>query len=138
MHQATITVAYVNQPRAAGGKKGSIKDKEGRYFGVWADRLSQFVPGKTYDVEYTIEQWQGKDQYNIKSAILRGAALPPSNHNGAPPLNGDREKGIACHVRENNITRIAVALINGGSETNAAFITAAEAYDRHLRSGAVQ
>lgn len=138
MHQATITVSYVNQPRTATGKKGSIKDREGRYFGVWKDRLSQFEAGKTYDVEYTIDQWQGKDQYNIKRAKLRGAALPPPpaghNSNGNGQSNPSRDKQISVLALVKPwIEKIPV----GDAEAmTTAIMAAMTAYDRTLGAAA--
>jgi hypothetical protein len=64
--QTQIEVAYVNDPKP-GGKKGSVKTKDGAYYGVWADKLSLFKPGGTYEVEYDESQFQGKTYRNIKT-----------------------------------------------------------------------
>lgn len=48
---ATVTVAYVNPPKE-GKRKGSIKDSAGVYYGVWTDKLSNFEPGETYEIDY--------------------------------------------------------------------------------------
>ena len=65
MATATVTVKFVNQPRE-GKKKGNIKTADGQQYGVWADKLSQFQPGKTYEIEYESEEWQGKTYHNVK------------------------------------------------------------------------
>lgn len=145
MHEATITVSFVNQPRQAGGKKGSIKDSEGRYWSVWADKLGQFEVNKTYDIAYTSDTYQGKEYHTVKSATLRGApvpqqaAPPPAGHNNPPNGNGhshvnghDKEKAIAIHVRANNITRLACALVGAGTPPDRAVDMAAAAYDAVL------
>lgn len=63
--QATVTVKFVNQPKD-GKKKGSIKTMDGQTYGVWADKLNQFQQGKTYELEYESEEWQGKTYLNAK------------------------------------------------------------------------
>lgn len=101
MQQTTITVQYVNQPRASGGKKGSVKDSEGRYWGVWADKLDQFKAGQSYDILYETSQWQGKDQHTIKSASARGAAVPATNGHTTPrqpTAPTDAERMFVCSI----------------------------------------
>lgn len=53
MPTASIVVGYVNQPKE-GKKMGSIKTKDGAYYNVWPDKLGQFQPGNSYDIEYTV------------------------------------------------------------------------------------
>ena len=67
----TITVQYVNQPRG-NSKKGTIKSSDGRYFGVWPDKLSLFEANHSYTIEFDQEQYQGKT-YNQFTRIVDGA-----------------------------------------------------------------
>ena len=80
MHTETIQVQYVNPPNP-GGKKGSIKTTDGKLFGVWANKLSEFKPNETYAVEYTEEEWRGQTYRTITKAALeanRTASPSPS------------------------------------------------------------
>lgn len=72
MPTATITPAYVNQP-APGKKEGSIKLKDGSFYGVPPAMLSQLQPNNTYEVEFTEREWNGKIFRSIKSAKLVSA-----------------------------------------------------------------
>ena len=51
LHKATITVAFVNQPKE-GKKTGTVKDTNDQFWLVWPNKLSQFQPGETYEVVY--------------------------------------------------------------------------------------
>lgn len=76
MQTQTVSVAYVNPPKNPKGP-GSIKDTEGRYWKVWPKDtpLDRFVVGQSYDVAFETEQYQGKDQYIVKTATPRGAPV---------------------------------------------------------------
>jgi len=55
---ATITIKYVNAPKE-GKSRGSIKGANNEFFGVPANKLSQFEPGMTYDIRYTQDgEWR--------------------------------------------------------------------------------
>jgi hypothetical protein len=51
LETATVKVQYVNMPKE-GKKKGSIRDSEGDYYGVWADKLHDFQAGETYEITF--------------------------------------------------------------------------------------
>lgn len=107
MHTQTITVQYINPPKQQGGKKGSVKDTEGRYWGVWADKLGQYEQGKSYDILYETTQWQGKDQHTIKSASPRGAGVAPAANGNATPRQPtaptDAERMWVCSLMNASI-----------------------------------
>jgi hypothetical protein len=75
MPTASITPQYVNEPKGKG--PGNIKTADGRYFKVWKQSkvpgtatLSDFVAGKTYDIEYNEEEpYNGKEQYMITKIV---------------------------------------------------------------------
>jgi len=85
LHRATVTVAYVNDPKP-GKKIGSIKDDQGHYWSVWPNMLKQFEPGETYELDYE----QNGAFRNIKAHRHitpyghqpRGAAQPAPQQNG--------------------------------------------------------
>jgi hypothetical protein len=81
MPSGTITVKYVNQPKA-GKKKGTIKSADGQMFGVWANQLSEFTPDMIYEIEYSEEAWNGQTYRTISKATPKATA-PASNGNGA-------------------------------------------------------
>lgn len=68
MAQTTITVSFVNPPKA-GKKKGSVKTTDDRIFGVWPDKLGLFQPGGTYVVDVEEREYQGTIYKTIKSIV---------------------------------------------------------------------
>ena len=78
-----VTVAYVNPPKD-GGKKGSIKDMHGRYFGVWPDKLALYQKGNTYEIEYDVEEYQGRTYRNVKRIINGAGGTHAPSGRGAP------------------------------------------------------
>jgi len=65
-----VTIAYVNPPKP-GKKQGSIKTEDGRYFGVWPDKLGGFQKGMTCTIDYevsTASDGSGRQFYNLKNA----------------------------------------------------------------------
>ena len=88
MHTETIQVQYVNPPNP-GGKKGSINSTDGKLFGVWANKLSEFKPNETYAVEYPEEEWRGQTYRTItKAALEANRTASPSTQ---PSRNSHRE-----------------------------------------------
>lgn len=83
MNTATVTVAFVNPPKGT-AKKGTIKGKDGAIYGVWADKLNQFQPGKTYQIEYETSEYQGKNYTTVKKWTEAQAqqSAPAANGNG--------------------------------------------------------
>src|SRR4029078_174281 len=65
-----VTIAYVNPPKP-GKKQGSIKTEDGRYFGVWPDKLGGFQRGMVCTIDYevsTATDGSGRQVYNLKNA----------------------------------------------------------------------
>ena len=96
MHTETMQVQYVNPPNP-GGKKVSIKTTDGKLFGVWANKLSEFKPNETYAVEYTEEEWRGQTYRTITKAALeanRTASTSPqpsrNSHRETSPTDAER------------------------------------------------
>ncbi len=79
MPTGTITVKYVNQPKA-GKKKGSIKTADGQMFWVWANKLPEFTPDMIYEIEYSEEQWNGETFRTVTKATPK--TTPPVQSNG--------------------------------------------------------
>lgn len=71
--QATITVQYVNPPKAP-RKSGSVKDVDGQIFSVWPNMLNQFREGESYEIEFTEKNVNGAIYRDIKRARV---ATPP-------------------------------------------------------------
>lgn len=89
MPVATITVAYVNPPKGT-AKSGSIKTDAGDYFRVWQDKLSLFSQGWKGTIEYTDENWNGKDYRQFKR-IVDGASPAMANGKAAGGGSTDRK-----------------------------------------------
>jgi hypothetical protein len=88
MHQATISVKYVNQPDK-NPEYGSLKDANGNYWGVPKSMLSQFQPDHSYRVGYTtFTAKTGKEYHTIKEIEVDAPGLPPPTHN-RPHSNGN-------------------------------------------------
>lgn len=105
--KTTIKIAYVNQPKE-GKKKGNVKTEDGRYFGVWPDKLSQFTPGKTYEVEYETSSFKGKEYQSIKSIIAESTSQTTNGSNGTAS-NGNGADGMAW----GNAKNAAAQLMSG-------------------------
>jgi len=87
----TVTVQYVNQPRA-GRKMGSIKTVDGKYFGVFPELLPKFGRGGVYEIEYEQTIGQDGNTYNTLKRILSIKGLPAisssnSSNSGARPAS---------------------------------------------------
>ena len=81
MIQAMVTPQYVNSPREAHHKNGSIKDQAGTYYSVPADKLSLFQQGVAANITY--EQRQGqRGSYNVVTGV-NGQAF--NGANGSAP-----------------------------------------------------
>ena len=113
MHEATITVEYVNPPEK-NPDFGSVR-AGGRYYGVPKDLLSQFNKGQTYTIGYTeTEGKTGKIFYNLKE-IRSAAPAPASRSNGHAPANsnGDKDKKISALAIFNHLSPIWAARHEG-------------------------
>lgn len=73
----TITVKYVNQPREAQWKSGSIKDANGQRFSVDKQFLEHFQVGETCDI-----LWEQVGQY--PTIVGKGGQLFPHAPQPAP------------------------------------------------------
>ena len=67
---ATIQVQYVNQPREAHWKSGSIKDSNGQYWNVPKEQLGMFQQGETCEI-----LWEQTGKY--PSIVGKGGQLFP-------------------------------------------------------------
>jgi hypothetical protein len=75
-----ITVAGVTHP-AAGKKQGKIQDTQGRQWQVWADKISQFNAGQSYEI-LTSKTTQFNGATYVTIGEFREAAPPAYS---APP-----------------------------------------------------
>ena len=109
--QTQIHVAFVNAPRP-GDKKGSLKTKDGVYYGVWADQWSriegQVQEGGTYEIEYDESEFKGKTYRNIKTekgikTILAPGTETPDQYKGNGTFKyatnpTDAERMFVCSI----------------------------------------
>lgn len=100
IERTTVTVQYVNPPKP-GKKSGTIKSIDGQMFGVWPDKLGDFEPGETYEIDFTEKAVGGityRDVKAVRPAATRtsqrrqaatAASPPPAQTNGhAAPQHG--------------------------------------------------
>jgi hypothetical protein len=64
MTTTTVTVKYVNDPKAPGGRSGSIKDADGVYYSVPVAMLPEFQPNMTYEID-----WKQNGNFKNVSAV---------------------------------------------------------------------
>ena len=86
----TVMVQYVNQPKE-GKKQGSIKTDDGRYFGVWPEKLCLYTPGEFYEIEYDA-------QYKTVKRIVTGPGASGSA-SSAPRANGQAQSHSPSHTK---------------------------------------
>lgn len=113
MNTATIQVKYVNQPREAHWKSGSIKDAAGNRFSIAKEHLGYFQAGETCEVLWeqigqypTIVGKAGQPFPATPSQPAPGSAVPPSQPRNAqwpappqeltrvPDTPSDKEEGM--------------------------------------------
>ena len=68
--QTTVEVSFVNQPKQAGGKYGSIKTADGNYYSVPVAELSRFQRGNKYAIEYDQTEKDGKTYRNFTAMSI--------------------------------------------------------------------
>lgn len=61
-----IVAKYVNPPKD-GGKQSTVKTPDGTIYGFWPDKV-QMVQGKTYEVEVSTREYQGKTYRTVEKA----------------------------------------------------------------------
>jgi hypothetical protein len=99
MHQATISVKYVNQPDK-NPDYGSLRDANGNYWGVPKNMFSQFQPDHSYCVGYTtFTAKTGKEYHTIKeikvdAPVLPKSCTPPATNGNGQRMNGDKDRFI--------------------------------------------
>lgn len=82
MPSATITVKYVNPPKP-GAQKGSVKDINGDYYSVWADKIGQYQPNATYIIDYDEDTGRdGRVWKTIRSHTSNGVPPTPAPSSG--------------------------------------------------------
>lgn len=130
MTTATVTVKYVNHPKP-GQKKGTIKAADGRIFGVWPDKLNQFQQNGTYEIDYDVEEWNGKTYMTVKVVrpVNQQQAQPGHNSGGngggGSAYTAKDEQIFVCGALNNAIAARAVepttvsmmAFVNAARET---------------------
>jgi hypothetical protein len=85
-----VTISFVNQPKQPGGKKGTIKTKDNEIYGVWADKLANFQPGKTYEIKFEESEYNGKTYRTVTNWTEKTAEQPPAG-NGSGNGNGGQQ-----------------------------------------------
>lgn len=100
--KTTIKVLYNNPPKPD-KKTGSIKSEDGRIFQVWPDKLANFVVGKSYEIDYSERDWQGKKFHTVthfQEVNGNGASTTPTPaQNGAPASANGNGRSLEVQAR---------------------------------------
>lgn len=96
MTTATVTVKFVNQPKQ-GKKMGSIRTQELGFINVWPDKLSNFVAGQKYTIDYADE---GGFKKLVKVSEKEATAEPPWEPPGdtQPHVDPTPERIYVCGI----------------------------------------
>lgn len=114
----TLTVARIDPPRPNGGKNGKIVGTGGETIYAPPSKTAKFIPGHTYEIDYSTSDWNGKSYNNLESFHEVEGAKPsasPSPANGSggsyrPTSPQDAERMWTC--------AIVTALIKAGEVKN--------------------
>jgi hypothetical protein len=74
MPSMTMTVKLINPPGSTG--RGSIVGTDDQRLGIFLEKVSLFEVGKTYDIEYTEANHNGRTLRNVKNAKQVAGASP--------------------------------------------------------------
>jgi hypothetical protein len=100
MPSATIDVQYVNDPRP-GMKSGSVKTRDGVYYGVKPAMLGLFKPNNHYEIQYESMVSKGKTYHNVVSVKpaaeqAGGGAPAPRSSGGYQTDDKTAERIFVC------------------------------------------
>ena len=103
----TMTIKLINPPGSTG--RGSIVGTDDQRLGIFPEKASLFEVGKTYEIEFTETDRNGRTLRNVKSAqpvagpspqAQQAAAQQPANGNGngyyRPTSPEDAERMFVC------------------------------------------
>ena len=110
---ATITVESI-KPAPAPNRSAGAKDTSGGWFDFWPNKI-QVEAGKTYDVEYSTRDWQGKTYRTIQKATAHATSVAQA---AAPVIASVKPNG-AYHAPDKNermifITGLAGRMLGSG------------------------
>lgn len=110
---ATITVQSVNPP-GPGKQKSKIVDAAGDFYYAYPDKAANFVPGMTYDVNFTESTFNGFKIRNIESGRRSQAApqQPRAAAVGATGGNTYRETSAA-----DKLSMFVTAIVKAGIQS---------------------
>lgn len=121
----TVQVQYVNPPKP-GKKMGSIKTADGRYMGVWPDKLTRFQQGGTYTIK---TETQG-DFTKVVDVVTDGGGQEQQAPQQQRPAGRPTDDATAERIYVCGIVNAAVS--NGVEPTTASLVeitkAAREAY----------
>lgn len=114
----TITIAYINPP-GAGKKQATIKASDNRVFGIYPEKMTDYAVGKTYDIEFTSREWQGKTFYTIASAKLAASnPMVPTSAGNTAGGGDNRSNSIERQVAFKGAIELHAIEANKGAEVS--------------------
>ena len=118
-----VKVDFVNGPKQAGGKYGSLKCGD-KYISIPIAEQSKFAKGQTYNIEVETKESNGKTFYNWKRTIQQST---PSTERPASGYGSDTQ------AREIFVTGIIGRYLGGPGSTGKSF-PSAEQVEQMIRA----
>lgn len=75
MPTLTMTIDRIEQPKE-GKPSGKIIGTNGESIGAFQNKLGRFVPGRTYEIDYSTKEWNGRIYKNLEGATETEAPAP--------------------------------------------------------------
>lgn len=116
MGQSSITVRYVNSPKA-GKKNGSIKGIHDDIYGVPPHMLGNFQPGATYTIDYSVRSFNGQEYKTVTTAVM---ASPPPQEGSGGGKYGNKDDATAERIFVCGALNAAIS--GGHAELSEAFL----------------
>ena len=117
MGMTTLTVKLINPPGSTG--RGSIVGTDDQRLGVFPEKVALFEVGKTYEIEFTETDRNGKTLRNVKSAKQVAGPSPQTSQAASPPAANGNGHGYG-HKDSEQIFVVALlkSLIEAGELKN--------------------
>lgn len=103
MPSLTMTIDRIEQPKE-GKPSGKIIGTNGESIGAFQNKLGKFVPGRTYEIDYSTKEWNGRVFKNLEGATEVEASkvvqMPTPVATAAPYVNKDEQIFVCALLKE--------------------------------------
>src|SRR5882672_6869215 len=107
----TLTVARIDPPRPNGGKNGKIVGTSGETIYAPPSKTAKFIPGHSYEVDYSTSEWKGQNYNNLESfhEVERSKAPTSTTHS-----SGGGSSGVFRTPKQLFVSEVLTAYIAAG------------------------